>query len=167
MKILFSSLIQCYNNYKSRSIAGSIKQSITSDIKPQIDLLVKPKVNAVSTCFKDLRMLWNVMVMAQQRENRTLFYASVLTLWSLHLQNPAVISFCTHTLHQCSLTIAPLGSDNIQDYIWIITILTWLRKNHTIAHNPTQVLCNWQKIPEFMWQEYSTPNQLLIKIIPS
>lgn len=141
MKILFSSLIQCYNNYKSRSIAGSIKQSITSDIKPQIDLLVKSKVNAVSTCFKDLRMLWNVMVMAQQRENRTLFYASVLTLWSLHLQNPAVISFCTHTLHQCSLTIAPLGSDNIQDYIWIITILTWLRKNHQYLHTIQHKSC--------------------------
>ncbi|KAJ7423047.1 hypothetical protein WISP_35475 [Willisornis vidua] len=43
MKILFSSLIHCYNDYKSRSIAGSIIRSVTSDIKPQIDPSVKPK----------------------------------------------------------------------------------------------------------------------------
>lgn len=141
MKILFSSLIQCYNNYKSRSIAGSIKQSITSDIKPQIDLLVKPKANAVSTCFKDLRMFWNVMVIAQQSENSNSLYASVLTLWSLHLQNPAVISFCTLTLHQRSLTIAPLCSDNIQDCLWIITILTWIRKNHQYLHTIQHKSC--------------------------
>lgn len=166
MKILFSSLIQCYNIYKSRSIAGSINQSITSDINPEIDLLVKPKVNAVSTCFKDLRVFWNVMVMAQQRGDSNLFYSSMLTLCILHLQNPALISFCTHTLHQCSLTIALLGSDNIQDYVWII-ILTWIRKNHQYLHTIQHKSCAIGKGFRNLCDRYSTPSQLLTKIIPS